>query len=239
MIKQKSRLPRSLYRILVLLIHILPGSPLAVLLVCFTCRCLAHCPACWIPCLFYPPTSCPPRCLLNHSFPFVDEPNDESLVSSCLHLACLAACYITCFFYLPTSCPHRRLLDCFFALLVDVLTAALLAGSLVCFTRRCLARRAPCRITPFLLLTSCLPRRTMNRTFLFVYVLPASPLATSLVSFTCRRVARIAACRIACLFYSSMSCPQHHLLYCLFHSGVTPKSSRPGTLPVQQTDDTQ
>jgi hypothetical protein len=83
--------------------------------------------------------SCPPGCLQNHSFPFVDilpaTPHDESLVSFCLRLACLAACDITCFFYLPTCCPHRRLPYRLFVLLLADLPAAPLAASLVSFRR--------------------------------------------------------------------------------------------------------
>jgi hypothetical protein len=100
------------------------------------------------------------------------------------------------------------------------LPAALLAASLVSFSCRRLARHAARWIAGFFCLsTSCLPRRSLYRSFLSLAdVLPVSLHAVSLVSDTRRRVARRTAPCIARFFLLPTSCPPRRSLYHSFLS---------------------
>jgi hypothetical protein len=101
--------------------------------------------------------------------------------------------------------------------LVDILSAALFAASLVSFSRRRHARRGGhCIALFFLLTTPWPPGCSLHRSFLSLAdVLHALSLAESLLSLTCRCLARGAAHCNSCFVLLSTSCPwrrsPHHL----------------------------
>jgi hypothetical protein len=96
---------------------------------------------------------------------------------------------------LPTTCLQCRSLHRSFLSVADDLPAALLAASLVSFSRRRLARYvARCIPRFFLLPTTCPPCRSLHRSFLSLAdVLFAALLAVPLVSLTGQPLGRGAA----------------------------------------------
>jgi hypothetical protein len=191
LLRRSRALCPSLHRSFLSLVDVLHAALLAKSLVLFPRPQLARRAAHCIACLFHLSTSCPPRRSLHRLF--------YSLVHS-LPAALLTASLVTS--------------------LIDMLPAASLSASLVSFPRRQLARRAAHRIAClFHLSTSCPPRRSRHRMFIFlVDVQPTAPLAESLVSFTCRRLGRRAARCFACFYHLSTSCPPRRFLRRLFSS---------------------
>jgi hypothetical protein len=122
---------RSLRRLFLSFVDVLPAAPLTASLVSL-----------------HSSTSCSPRRSLRRLFLSLRDilpaaPLAVTLVSfTCRRLARRAAHCVACFFHSSSSCSPRRSLHCPFLSLFDVLHAALLAKSLVTFTRRHLARRA-------------------------------------------------------------------------------------------------
>jgi hypothetical protein len=191
------------------LVNVLTAALLSASLVSFTRRGLVRRATRCITRLFLL-MSCPARRSLDRSFGSLVEvlpaaPLAAFLVSfSCRGLARHTARFIARLFLVPTFCPPCRWLYHLFRSLVQVLPAAPLAASLVCFFCRRLAFRAARCITRFcLLLTSCAPRRMLNRSFVsLAVVLSAALLAASLVSFPCGLLARRASRRIPHFFRS-------------------------------------